>query len=149
VRRAGGIDRGCDPSRGARGSGARSAGPALLREPVLALPALAHDRLHRRARGGRHSLRSRRDRRGALVRSRRCPARALAAAIDLAGAHGREPAEALKGGGGGIVYRQAQVKMASTRKDKKERVRPAAVASAPAAIDFADTSEPSAPFPVV
>jgi NAD+ diphosphatase len=68
---------------------------ALLRQPVVAVPALAHDRVHRRVRGRRHPLRPRGDRRGALVRAGRRVAGALAAAVDLARADRRQPAATL------------------------------------------------------
>ena len=46
LRRAGRDDRGLHPPRSARGSRHRGQRPALLREPVVGVPALADDRVH-------------------------------------------------------------------------------------------------------
>ena len=75
---AGRVDRGLHSSRSARGSRHRGRRPALLRQPVVAVPALADDRLHRRIRGRRHASLRRRDRRCAMVLDRRAAAAALA-----------------------------------------------------------------------
>ena len=67
LRRAGRDPGGGGEAGGERGGGRRGTRPRLFREPTLAFPSLAHDRLHRPVLIGRGAPRRPGDRRGCLV----------------------------------------------------------------------------------